>query len=237
MMTSGGTDDIGLKIFKKLSNAIRLTEQRFVVDYVENPFGILVAIILSQNTNDKNSIAATKRLKERIGLTPDKIAKTSLSEIIDAIRPAGLIQQKAKRIKKLADLVINGKLNIDKILNMDVEDARRELIKIEGIGPKTADVFLALFGKKTFGIDTHATRVAKRLGIVSNKASYEDIRRAYLQLFKSVENLDLAHRYIIALGRIWCKAKNPKCKDCPIKEFCEYWKNKKEGLSSSQSPT
>jgi len=212
---------LGRIILEKLTSTFRIKKGDFVVDYAENPFEILVSIILSQNTSDKNSIRAFLNLKNSVSTTPEKLAKASLEEIEKAIKVGGLYKIKARRIKGLANMILKG-LNLKEILEMPVELAREKLLKIPGIGRKTADVFLALFGKKTIGVDTHAARVAKRLGLVSDDANYEEIRHALLETFNFVENFDYVHRLLIQLGRTFCKAKSPKCRECPLRDYCLY---------------
>ncbi|MCR8454189.1 MAG: endonuclease III [Crenarchaeota archaeon] len=205
-------------VWDRLLRTIEIQKGQFIVDYVDQPFGLLIAIILSQNTADRNSIKALFKLKESIGLDPEKIHSSSVEKIEEAIYPAGLYKRKAKIIKNLAREVVNG-FDLKKITMLDTEDARRALLNIEGIGKKTADVFLALNGKKIMGVDVHATRIAMRWGI-AKKRSYDDIQKAYLELFDFVENYDYLHRLLITLGRKYCKARNPNCGECPIQDLC-----------------
>ncbi|MGQ4891643.1 MAG: endonuclease III domain-containing protein [Candidatus Njordarchaeia archaeon] len=219
--------NLGSYIVKKLEKAINLRQQVYVVDRKKtDPFEKLIAIILSQNTSDKNAVKALKRLKDEIGLDPEKIISAGIKRVKEAIKPAGLYEQKSKRIFDLAKKVKNGKIDLEEILGKDLDDARKELLKIPGIGPKTADVFLSIYGHKTIGVDTHIKRIVKRLGLVPKNANYDAIRSKLLELFKE-ENYDLAHRYLIALGRTYCTARNPKCEECPLSEVCKFYKDKK----------
>ena len=190
----------------------------FVVDYAANNFELLVAIILSQNTTEKNAINAFQNLKSRVGLDPYKIYNTSIGEIEEKIRVAGLYRQKARAIKALANSVVNG-LDLDELLSLDVEKARRILLGIKGIGKKTVDVFLAIHGKRIMGLDTHAIRIAQRWNI-SSSASYDDIQNAYINLFGFVDNFDRLHKLLILLGKNYCTAKKPRCYECPISTLC-----------------
>ena len=205
-------------VWNRLSKVFRHRLGEFVVDYVDTPFGVLVAIILSQNTSDKNSIRALKRLKEEIGVEPKSIARAPLDRIMEVIRVAGMYRQKAKTIKRLAELVLNG-LDLDQILRMSLEEARARLLKIKGLGKKTVDVFLAIYGKRIMGVDTHARRIAKRWGIV-DRDSYDDVQRVFVELFNFVENYDELHKMLILLGRKYCTARKPKCDECPIGDIC-----------------
>ncbi len=191
---------------------------KFVVDFAKNNFELLVAIILSQNTTERNAISAFINLKEKVGLDPNVIAGAPLSEIERAIRVAGLYKQKARTIKSLAMNVLKG-LDLDKLLCLDLEVARKKLLSIKGIGKKTVDVFLAIHGKKIMGLDTHAIRIARRWGIAYSN-SYDEIQRAYIRLFGFLDNLDRLHKLLILLGKNICTAKKPRCEICPIEQYC-----------------
>lgn len=212
----------GREIIERLSRVMDINQELFVVDYARSDFGLIVAIILSQNTNDKNSLKALKNLYSKTQLNPNKIASMNIDELKKLIRVAGLHEQKAQSIRNIAKLIISKNDFLKNILDLPVEEARQKLISIPGIGKKTADVYLAIKGKRTIGVDTHAARVAKRLGLVQNKAGYETIRKALLETFRDIYNLDLAHRYLIALGRKWCKASEPRCNECPLRDICRY---------------
>ena len=214
---------LGKFIFERLKNAIKLEDQVYVVERNRgSKFEKLVAIILSQNTNDVNAKRALENLKREVGIDPKKLANENVERIAQIIKSAGLHKQKAKRIKELARLIVDG-LDLEKILNKDTEEARKELMKIPGIGSKTADVFLAIHNHKTFGIDTHINRIVKRLGIVGEKATYEEIRKKLMDIFEGLD-YDLVHRYLIAHGRVYCTARKPRCGECPIRAICEYAK-------------
>jgi endonuclease-3 len=109
---------------------------------------------------------------------------------------------------------------LDFINSLPLEDARNHLITFPGVGPKTADVVLLLSSNKSvFPVDTHINRVTKRLGFVELNANYEKIRASLEFLFDPEEYLS-AHLMFIALGRKYCKARNPLHKICPIKKHC-----------------
>jgi len=149
---------------------------------------------------------------------PEKILAMDTGELEKLIRVAGLYKQKAKTIRMLAEEIMNG-LDLREIVSGSVEEAKKRLMKIRGLGKKTIDVFLAINGKKIMGIDTHAKRIALRWGI-SKSNSYDDIQKAYMQLFGFIDDLDTFHKYLIELGRKYCRARNPKCDSCPISELC-----------------
>ncbi len=175
----------------------------------------MVATILSQNTTERNAFEAYFNLKKALGgrITKEGLEKLDKEELKKIIRKAGLVNSKAEAIKGVL------KLNLDEILKMDTEAARRKLMEIKGVGAKTADVVLALYGHRTFPIDTHVKRVVERLGLA--KGDYERMRKELLELFD--EPL-LAHHLLILLGRRICKKRNPQCQRCPLRDLCHFAK-------------
>ncbi len=169
-----------------------------------------MATILSQNTSEKNAFAAWSNLVKALGeVTPSSVlrARERLKELI---RPAGLQEQKARAILEAAEKWETLKKAIE-------EGKREELLKVKGIGKKTADVVLMNFGHKTFPVDTHVKRVAKRLGWAEGK-NYDEVSSKLAKMFEGKE-LE-AHMYLILLGRRYCKAKKPLCETCPLKDLC-----------------
>ena len=142
-----------------------------------------------------------------------------------------MYRQKARAIKNLARKVVEG-LDLKNILKLETMKARKILLSLEGVGKKTVDVFLALHGKRIMGVDVHARRIALRWGI-AKKDSYDDIQKAYVELFDFVENYDYLHRLLIMLGRKYCRAKNPRCGECPLRQICP--KKLKEKTSAGKT--
>ena len=215
----------GRKILERLRESLQINVNEYTALLARttsnDPFRILVATILSQNTNDKNSIEAYLRLEHSIGVTPKAIVSASLDEIRRAIKPAGLYKRKSIVIKKLASKIIEDYQGDSwRLVEGELDKARRRLLSLPGIGEKTADVVLMLTrNADIFPVDTHARRIALRLGIVEDpKSSYEEISKAYQRIFKG--HCKEAHLYIIALGRKYCKARNPRCPACPIRDLC-----------------
>ena len=186
-------------------------------------FEVLVGTVLSQNTNDRNSMLAFRRLKKRFKIQPEVLANAKERDIAACIRPAGLYNMKAPRIKSIARELLekhNGKL--DNILQMPEAEARTKLLELPGVGFKTADVLLAFVaGREVLPVDTHIARIAKRIGVVRGKANYEEIRNALESLISS-EKRGRAHLALIKFGRTICRARKPLCPRCPILRFCAY---------------
>lgn len=209
---------------------LRLRREEFTVDEVrsryKDPFALLVATILSQNTNDRNSLRAFSSLASRVGVSPRDIDSASLEEVEDSIRVAGLYRSKARNIKAIARALLRERGGLEEILRRPLHEARRALTTLPGVGYKTADIMLLFYaGKSVFPVDTHVNRVSKRLGLVDERAGYEDVRRRLESLFNEEEYL-LAHKVLIKHGREYCRARNPRCHVCPVEDLCT-WPNKK----------
>jgi endonuclease-3 len=186
-----------------------------------NPFQTLVVTIISQNTAGKNTAKAFERLSNKFKITPEALSKADEKEIEDALRVAGLFRNKAKTIKQVSQIILekfHGSL--DFVHSMPFEEARKTLLTLPGVGPKTADVVLLFSaGKSTIPVDTHVNRVSKRLGLTPAKADYEGVRAA-LQSFFAPEDFLAVHLLLIMLGRRYCKALKPLCKQCPVNSLC-----------------
>ena len=215
------------QVYDTLKNTEILNDMKFTsLEAAKNGdlFEILVATILSQNTSDRNSIEAYERLRQNIRIEPSEIMNANIREIEKYIRKAGLYKSKARAIKESAELIMY-KLNGDlrNIRKYPLDKAREILSSINGVGLKTADVVLLHLGFPVFPVDTHIRRVSKRLGIVGEKADYEEISNVWKKALKPHEYLD-AHLRLIAFGRRICLAKNPKCGICFFKDICVYVK-------------
>lgn len=188
---------------------------------IKKPFSTLIKTILSQATNDKNSNKAFRNLGKKFEITPQTLAIARAEEIEEAIRIGGLYRNKSRVIKELSSIILKrfeGKL--DFIYSMPVDKARKRLIALPGVGPKTADVTLLFAaGKPVLPVDTHVYRVSKRLGMVAMNLDYEGTRLA-LELLYSPKDYLAVHLLLIMLGRKYCKAKNPFHESCPLNMLC-----------------
>ena len=186
-----------------------------------DPFKTLIITVLSQATADKNTARAFENLSRRFSITPEALAKASVEAIEKAIRVGGLYRNKSTVIKAISRVILeqfDGSL--DFIYSLPLEEARKILLEIPGVGPKTADVVLLFCaGKPTVPIDTHVGRVSKRLGLAPSKADYEGVRRALGTLYSPEDYLSV-HLLLISLGRKYCKARKPLCKPCPVSTLC-----------------
>jgi endonuclease-3 len=190
------------------------------------PFERLVSTILSQNTSREATILGFENLRRRFQVSPQVLAEADLEEIKECIRPAGLYNTKAPRIKELARVIVDeygG--DVDEFSRMPTDMAREHLMKIPGIGYKTADVFLSIVaGGENFAVDTHIARIARRWKLVGGNDGYEKTRSAYEAVIPP-ERRRRAHIALIDFGREICRARAPRCADCPVFGECE-WEGK-----------
>ena len=212
----------------KLQKIVQILSEKYEINEWwkrYTPFETLVSIILSQRTYWKNVRTATERFAERFNGIED-VAKANVKEIEKVIKPAGLYKVRARRIKNIAeDLVEKYDGKLDEILNLPYNEAKKKLITIKGIGPKTADVFLmAIKGEQVLPIDVHIFRIMKRLGIATEIDDYESLRAKLESEIPPVQRMK-AHLILIEFGRRICRSRNPKCEECPIKRYCRVGKN------------
>ena len=191
-------------------------EDEFIAYYVKkrygDPFSVLVAVILSQNTTEKNAFEAWRSLERGLGeVTPERVLEAGEEVIANLIKKAGLQKQKAKAIVEAARRWEDIKKAIE-------EGNPKPLLEVKGIGKKTVDVVLMSFGHRAFPVDTHVKRVSERLGLASG--SYDKISKRLAELFEGNEME--AHMLLILHGRRRCKAKKPECDSCPLKDLCRY---------------
>lgn len=187
-----------------------------------DPVSALVMGILSQNTNDRNRDRAFERLRGRF---PDwrSLLDADEKEIADAVSVAGMGNQRAKRIKSLFAFLERkfGKVDANPILSMKPDDAFRFLCDIDGIGAKTAAVFLLFCGNMPFfPVDTHIKRIMVRLGVFSPKTSAESMIEVLSSTIPPELHITL-HLNLIELGRRICTARLAMCDVCPVSDLCE----------------
>jgi len=186
-------------------------------------FDVLVRTIISQNTSDVNTDRAFTRLSEKFTISPNIISMAKISELEDCLEIGGLYKQKAKRLKKIAQTIVEdfgGDLEF--LGDLSVEEARKFLLNFKGIGEKTADVLLSFyFDKPKIAIDTHVFRVAKRLSYGRKGSKYSEIQSKLEVEIPEGRRLE-AHLLLITHGRSLCTARKPKCYDCPIVGECPY---------------
>ena len=186
----------------------------------------LVSTILSQNTNDINRDRGFNALRAKFP-TWEEVRDAKAEDVITAIKPAGLANQKGPRIQQVLRAVTEerGSLNLDFLVAMPVDEARAWLTKFNGVGPKTAAIVLCFsLNMPAFPVDTHIYRVSGRIGLRPETMTVEQAH-PYLESIFPPETYYAGHLNLIRLGREICGARKPNCPQCPIIKLCDY-KNK-----------
>jgi endonuclease-3 len=179
----------------------------------KNPYELLIATMLSAQTTDKQVNKVTPGLFERF---PDAkaLAEADISEIESLIKTCGFYKFKARNIKEACRIIVEE-------YGGRVPQTMEELTDLPGVGRKTANVVLSnAFGVDAIAVDTHVFRVANRLGL----AQSGDVRGTEEQLMENIprEKWSRAHHWLIHHGRRICKARRPKCEECPLAEVCSF---------------
>jgi endonuclease III len=212
---------LALQIHKRLLEAFGEPTWRNPLPPVDE----LVSTILSQNTNDNNRDRAFNALRA-VFLTWELVRDAPVEEVISAIRPAGLANQKGPRIQQVLREITEERGSLDLLFlnDLPLEEARGWLMKFKGVGPKTAAIVLCFsLGRPAFPVDTHIYRVTGRLGLRPEKMTVEDAH-PFLESVFPPETYYAAHLNIIRLGREICIARKPNCPVCPVRKLCDYAK-------------
>lgn len=182
----------------------------------ETPFQLLIATIMSAQSTDDQVNKITAPL---FADYPDakSIAGLSLAELEEKIKRVGLYRNKAKNILATATI-------IDEQFQGQIPQTREELVKLPGVGRKTANVVISVaFDTPAIAVDTHVFRVSNRLGLASAK----NVEKTEQQLMKNIpqDKWAAAHHWLIWHGRKVCKAQNPQCEKCFLNEWCRYYRS------------
>lgn len=186
----------------------------------ETPFEMMTGVILTQNTTWSNVEKAILNFGGR--LSPEFVLGADNADLAEIIRPSGYYNQKAKRLKYLAEWFKKYGFDIDRIKSLDPENVRRELLSISGVGPETADsIMLYAFDFPYFVIDAYTRRIFSRLGF-DLPDSYDEIRSLFENnLERDADFFGEYHALIVRLAKEHCK-KAPDCRGCPLSDNCEY---------------
>lgn len=183
-----------------------------------NPFELVIAVLLSAQCTDVLVNKVTKDLFAKYK-KPEDYLQVPIEELQNDIRSIGLYRNKAKNIQKLCQILIeqyDGQVPAD----------RDELMKLPGVGRKTANVVVSVaFGIPAIAVDTHVERVSKRLGICRWKDSVLEVEETLMKKVPKDE-WSITHHRLIFFGRYHCKAQNPQCSDCPLLELCREGKKR-----------
>lgn len=181
------------------------------LEYV-NPFTLLVAVVLSAQATDKSVNKATESLFKIVD-TPEKMVELGEEKLISYIRTIGLYKNKAKSVIGLSQMLISD-------FNSQVPRNRDDLMKLPGVGRKTANVVLnVIFNQPTMPVDTHLLRISPKIGLAEGTTP-EQIEKSLLERIPK-DYLKNAHHWILLHGRYVCTARNPKCNECIINDICK----------------
>jgi len=183
--------------------------------HYNSPFELLIAVILSAQCTDKRVNMITPRLFQDFP-TPEALAASTPEVIFEYIRSISYPNNKAKHLVGMARMLVND-------FNSEVTDTLEKLIKLPGVGRKTANVIQSVvYNKAAMAVDTHVFRVSNRIGLTTNS---KNPLVTELELTKYIPKglIPIAHHWLILHGRYVCQARTPKCDQCGLRPFCKYY--------------
>jgi endonuclease-3 len=183
----------------------------------ENPYQLIVAVILSAQCTDKRVNIVTKEFFKKYPVA-ESLLKANISDIFELIKSVSYPNNKSKHLLGMAQILVNK-------FNNKVPDNIDDLQKLPGVGRKSANVIVSIvFKKPAMAVDTHVFRVAGRVGLAIDSKTPFDTEK---QLVKGIpeQDLPIAHHWLILHGRYVCTARKPKCAECGIKDYCKYYSN------------
>lgn len=182
--------------------------------HYENPFQLLIAVILSAQCTDKRVNMITPTLFEAFP-TPEALANTTPEVVFEYIRSVSYPNNKAKHLVGMAQMLV-------KDFHSEVPDTLENLIKLPGVGRKTANVIQSVvFNKAAMAVDTHVFRVSHRIGLVPQTCTTPLATEKHLVKYIPKELIPTAHHWLILHGRYVCTARNPKCEECGLNGICK----------------
>jgi endonuclease-3 len=193
-----------------------------------DPFELLVAVILSAQCTDKRVNMITPALFEKYP-SPEILAKATPEEVLKLIRSCSYPNSKSKHLVEMARMLMEK-------FEGQVPDTFEDLIRLPGVGRKTANVIVSVvFKQPALAVDTHVFRVSGRIGLTVNAKTPLDAERQLTE-YISKDLWGIAHHWLILHGRYVCTARSPKCEECGLKRLCRYasasTRRKKENISA-----
>ena len=182
----------------------------------DNPYQLLVAVILSAQCTDKRVNMTTPALFKQFP-TAQKLSEADFDEVFSLIKSISYPSNKSKHLIGMAQMVVND-------FGGEVPSTMDDLMKLPGVGRKTANVISSVvFNQPSMAVDTHVFRVAARLGLTINAKTPLQTEEQLVK-FIPQKYLSVAHHWLILHGRYICVARNPKCLECPLNDFCKVFK-------------
>ncbi len=208
---------------KKIKNVLNILDATYPDAACElnhtNPFELLIATVLSAQSTDKRVNIVTEELFKEYK-TPKDFLKLTEEQLGEKIRTIGFYRTKSKNILKLCEMLVN---EYDSSVPSNID----ELMTLPGVGRKTANVVVSnAFGQNAIAVDTHVFRVSNRIGL----ANSDNVKDTEEDLMKNIEEKQWtkAHHLLIFHGRRICKARKPLCHECPLIDYCLYYKENVE---------
>lgn len=188
--------------------------------HYENPYQLLVAVILSAQCTDKRVNIVTPALFDAFP-TPEHLANSHFDEVLPYIKSISFMNNKTKHLLGMAKMLVED-------FNSEVPESIEDLQKMPGVGRKTANVIASVvYNQPAMAVDTHVFRVSKRLGLVNNNAKTPlEVEKTLIKHIPS-EYVHVAHHWLILHGRYVCVARRPKCEECKITHMCRYFEKNK----------
>lgn len=195
--------------------------------HYENPFQLLIAVILSAQCTDKRINMVTPALFRDFP-TAAHLAASNFDELFPYIKSVSYPNNKTKHLLGMAKMLVED-------FDSEIPDTVKELIKLPGVGRKTANVITSVvWNQPNMAVDTHVFRVSKRLGLVPQNAKTPlEVEK---QLIKHIpkEHIHVAHHWLILHGRYVCLARSPKCTACEITNFCRYYEKNQSKIAAER---
>jgi endonuclease-3 len=190
--------------------------------HYENPFQLLIAVILLAQCTDKRINLVTPELFKAFP-NPKKLADAEFNEVFYYIKSVSYPSNKSKHLIGMAQMLVKDFKN-------KIPESTEDLMKLPGVGRKTANVITSvIFNQPSMAVDTHVFRVSNRLGLTTSKTPLQTENQ--LLQYIPEEFVAIAHHWLILHGRYTCTARSPKCNICPLTDYCNsYSKFKKAAL-------
>ena len=211
-MNKGSPDiDFVYKILKQEFAKHRMPIVDLIEVQTKDPFKVLVTTIMSARTRDETTAAASKRLFAEVN-SPEDLEKLTPSQIEKLIYPVGFYREKAANLNALPGI-------LNTLFGGEIPSTVDELIKLPGVGRKTANLVVAVaFGKPAVCVDIHVHRIFNRLGYLATRTPYEtemELRKIFPQKYWTTFN-----SFFVSFGQYTCLPLNPRCDICPVYSFC-----------------
>jgi endonuclease III len=230
---------IFIAVLKTLDTMTKKERYAFIIDWFqknmpeaetelhyENPYQLLVAVILSAQCTDKRVNIVTPPLYNAFP-TPETLAQASFEDIEPFIRSVTFANNKTKHLMGMAKMLVEN-------YGGEVPDTVDELVKLPGVGRKTANVITSvIYEQPNMAVDTHVFRVSARIGLTTNA---KNVLQSEKQLVANIplELIHKAHHWLILHGRYTCVARRPKCERCGLTAICKYYKSDMQHIVAKQ---